>query len=96
MTKDYYAVLGLLHSAEDVVIKAAFKALAQRYHPDKFKGDPNVAKAKMEAFNEAYQVLSNPPLRQEHDRELMGDLAGMDENFAEWIRAFVDARAHGD
>jgi len=28
---DYYAVLGVHPSAEDIVIRAAFKALAQRY-----------------------------------------------------------------
>ena len=96
MTKDYYAVLGLLRSAEDVVIKAAFKALAQRYHPDKFKGNPDFARSRMAALNEAYRVLSNPQQRQAHDRELMGDLAGIDGSLAEWIRAFVDVRAHGD
>jgi curved DNA-binding protein CbpA len=30
-TKDYYATLGVLPSAEDIVIRAAYKALAQRY-----------------------------------------------------------------
>ena len=29
-TKDYYAILGVLPTAEDVVIRAAYKALAQR------------------------------------------------------------------
>ena len=42
VTKNHYAVLGLLHTAEPVVVKAAFKALAQRYHPDKFKGNPSL------------------------------------------------------
>lgn len=96
MAKDHYAALGLLHTAEDVVIKAAFKALAQRYHPDRFAGDPDFARAKMEALNEAYRVLSNPQLKQAHDRELMGEFAGLDEKFVEWIRAFVEAKRHGD
>lgn len=34
--KDYYATLGVTPQAEDVVIKAAYRALAQRYHPDRF------------------------------------------------------------
>jgi len=33
--KDLYQVLGLLHTAENEVIKAAYKALAQKYHPDR-------------------------------------------------------------
>lgn len=74
MITNYYAVLGLLHTAEAVVIKAAYKALAQRYHPDRFPGDAAYAQAKMEALNEAYRVLSNPQKRQAYDRELIGEL----------------------
>ena len=37
--KDYYRTLGVLDDAEDIIIRAAYKALAQRYHPDKWKGD---------------------------------------------------------
>ena len=96
MTTNHYAVLGLLHTAEAVVIKAAYKALAQRYHPDRFAGDAAYAKAKMEALNEAYRVLSNPRDRLAHDRELIGELADADSRFAEWINAFVDAKRHGD
>ena len=31
--KDYYRILGVIPSAEDFIIRAAYKALAQRYHP---------------------------------------------------------------
>ena len=96
MPKNYYAALGLLPSAEQVVIKAAYKALAQRYHPDKFDGDADVACARMEALNEAYQVLSNSKLRQAYDQKLVDDPADYDVLFADWIRAFVRARKHGD
>ena len=96
MAKNYYAVLGLLPTAEQVVIKAAYKALAQRYHPDKFDGDPDVARARMEALNEAYQVLSNPQWRETHDQKLVDDPADLDGLFGDWIRAFVRARRHGD
>ena len=36
--KTYYQILGVTPDAEDIVIRAAYKALSQRYHPDKFKG----------------------------------------------------------
>ena len=36
--KDYYRILGVLDDAEDIVIKAAYRALAQRYHPDRWQG----------------------------------------------------------
>jgi len=50
-----------------VVIRAAYKALAQRYHPDVFKGDSNEAHIKMTEINEAYNVLSSPESRQKYD-----------------------------
>ena len=96
MAKDYYAVLGLLPTAEIVVIKAAYKALAQRYHPDKSTGDPDVARLKMAELNEAYHVLSNSQQRQAHDQQLMDDMGDLDSRFAAWIRAFIRARKYGD
>lgn len=69
-TVNYYDVLGVLPTADDFVIKAAYKALAQRYHPDKFHGnakDAADAQVKMRQLNEAYQVLSDPAKRREYD-----------------------------
>ena len=51
--KDYYRTLGVLDDAEDIIIRAAYKALAQRYHPDKWKGDPQEANKRMSDINEA-------------------------------------------
>lgn len=67
--KDYYLILGVTPDTEDVVIKAAYKALIQRYHPDRYSGDNEYAKAKTVELNEAYEVLSNPAKRQEYDRQ---------------------------
>ena len=36
--KDYYAILGVLPTAEDFVIEAAYRALSKRYHPDRYGG----------------------------------------------------------
>lgn len=66
--KDYYATLGLTPSADSVVLRAAFKALAQRYHPDKSGIDRDQASQRMAAINEAYRVLSDPATRMEYDR----------------------------
>jgi DnaJ-class molecular chaperone len=33
--KNYYETLGLTKEADEMVIKAAYKVLAQKYHPDK-------------------------------------------------------------
>jgi curved DNA-binding protein CbpA len=34
---DHYSVIGVLPTADDVVIRAAYRALAQRYHSDRLK-----------------------------------------------------------
>ena len=65
--KDYYANLGVVPTAEDVVIRAAYKALVQRYHPDRYSGDQAEANAKMAEINEAYGVLSDPIMRKQYD-----------------------------
>lgn len=67
--KDYYAVLGVTPLAEDIVIRAAYKALAQRYHPDRFSGDISEANAKMQLINEAYSVLGDSIKKAEYDKQ---------------------------
>lgn len=67
MAKNYYQKLGVLDDAEDIVIKAAYKALAQRYHPDKWSGGRDEATRRMSDINEAYDVLSNPQKRKDYD-----------------------------
>jgi curved DNA-binding protein CbpA len=66
-TKNYYAVLGVLPSAEIVVIRAAYRALALRYHPDTWAGEKQRAEKKMRELNEAYAVLSNEETRKQYD-----------------------------
>lgn len=58
ITKDYYAILGLAHSAEDVVIRAMFKLMAHRYHPDKWQSEKDYANRMMTDINEAYRHLA--------------------------------------
>ncbi|MDB5578341.1 MAG: hypothetical protein JWR80_3517, partial [Bradyrhizobium sp.] len=65
--KDYYAILGVLPSAELVVIRAAYRALAMQYHPDKWKGDKATAELRMRQLNEAHEVLSDERLRRQYD-----------------------------
>jgi len=65
---DYYATLGVNPSAEDIVIRAAYKALAQRYHPDRFSGSKDEAHRRMSDLTAAYEVLADPIRRRKHDR----------------------------
>lgn len=64
---DHYATLGVLPAAEGIVITAAYRALAQRYHPDKSSGDPLELHRRMSEINEAYRVLGNEKLRADYD-----------------------------
>lgn len=67
--KNYYKILGILDDAEDIIIRAAYKALAQKYHPDKWEGDEKDANSKMSEINEAYEVLSHKDKRARYDAE---------------------------
>lgn len=66
--RDHYSILGVLPDAEDIVITAAYRALAQRYHPDKWRGDPTEAHSRMSDINAAYHVLCDAGRRAEYDR----------------------------
>lgn len=68
ISPDYYAILGVLHGADDVVIHAAHRVLAQKYRPDRFKGDRKEAEARLREIEEAFQVLSDPAKRREYDQ----------------------------
>ena len=50
--KNHYKTLGLLHDVEEVVIKAAYKALAQKYHPDRHLSNKVENTAKMAVLND--------------------------------------------
>lgn len=67
MIKNYYRVLGLSDNAEDVVIRAAFKLLAHRHHPDKCLEDPAIANQRMAQINESYNTLSDIALKAAYD-----------------------------
>lgn len=72
---DYYAILGVSRDAEAVVIKAAWRALVQKYHPDKFDGPADVAQKKTTEINRAYVVLSDSELRKEYDRKFSENIS---------------------
>lgn len=62
---DPYKVLQVDSEAEDEVIQAAYRRLAQKYHPDMAPG-PEAA-ARMAAINAAWEILRDPGRRASHD-----------------------------
>lgn len=69
MIKNYYRVLGLADNAEDVVIRATFKLLAHRHHPDKCLENPKIANQLMAQINESYNTLSDASLKAAYDNK---------------------------
>ena len=65
--EDYYEILQIHPSAEPEIIEAAYRKLAQKYHPDANK-DP-AAGERMKKINLAHEVLSNPEKRKRYDSE---------------------------
>lgn len=65
---DHYATLGVEPSADAPSIRAAYRALAQRYHPDKAGESDAEAVLRMVEINAAYRVLGDPARRAEYDR----------------------------
>ena len=62
----YYDVLQVERDATPERVRAAYRKLAQKVHPDKMPGNVNAGRA-MSALNAAYEVLSDAHRRAEHD-----------------------------
>lgn len=66
---NYYHILGISKKASPAEIKAAFRKLALRYHPDK-NPDNTYAEERFKEINQAYQVLSDSQQKARHDLAL--------------------------
>ena len=65
--RDYYEVLSVAKTASEADLKAAFRKLAMKHHPDRNAGDKD-AEVAFKEVNEAYQALSDPQKRAAYDR----------------------------
>ena len=71
MSNDYYAVLGIPREASQVAIRRRFRELARERHPDRFRDAAKErAERDFQAITEAFNVLSDPESRRQHDAEL--------------------------
>ncbi|MCD2516857.1 DnaJ domain-containing protein [Massilia sp. G4R7] len=77
----HYDNLKVARGAPGEVIRAAYKALSQKYHPDKNPGDEKAARI-MAIVNTAYNTLSDPVRRKEHDEWIASE-----EWEVEWLES---------
>jgi len=65
--RDYYEILGVRREADAKEIKAAYRRLARKHHPDLNRGD-KTAEERFKEVAEAFAVLSDPEKRARYDR----------------------------
>jgi len=86
---DFYEVLGVARDADDKTLKAAFRKLAMKHHPDKNPGD-HTAEIRFKEVSAAYECLRDPQKRAAYDRfghaafenGGMGGMGGFNGDFA--------------
>lgn len=89
MARDYYADLGVSRTASEDDIRKAYRALAQKLHPDKNQGDEKVEQ-RFKEVNQAYHALSDAKKRKLYDE--FGE-AGLREGFnPDEARAYARGR----
>ncbi|MES2279460.1 MAG: J domain-containing protein [Bacteroidota bacterium] len=64
---DYYKTLGVDKNADEKAVKAAYRKLARKLHPDLNPNDATAGK-KFQELNEANEVLSDPDKRKKYDQ----------------------------
>lgn len=65
--RTHYENLKITRTASNEEIRRAYRLLAQKWHPDKNTHRTEEAESNIKIINEAYRVLSDTELRQDHD-----------------------------
>ena len=67
MARDFYEALGIARTATEKDLRAAYRKLARKFHPDVNPND-KAAEARFKEVNNAYEVLSDPEKRKKYDK----------------------------
>src|SRR4029453_10528342 len=65
--KDYYQVLGVPKNASATEIKKAYRKLAQKFHPDRNRGNKE-AEERFKEISAAYDVVGDEEKRKQYDQ----------------------------
>ena len=88
-SQDYYSVLRVDRGASDEQIKAAYRKLAIKYHPDKNRGNTQ-AEDKFKEATEAYEILSDAEKRSQYDQFGKAGVGGGSSDSGFGARAYTD------
>lgn len=77
---NYYEILEVSETASAEVIKASYRALVRKFHPDVYVGDKGYATEQLKVLNAAYEVLSDPIKRRIYDDYLKSGFYKPDAN----------------
>ncbi len=92
--KDFYEILGIARDASEQEIKAAYRKLALKHHPDRNPGNKE-AEEKFKEAAEAYEILSSKEKRARYDQfghagPQMGGFEGQEMSMDDIFRNFGD------
>ncbi|GKV18456.1 hypothetical protein SLEP1_g28835 [Rubroshorea leprosula] len=88
----YYSVLGIRKDASFSDIRAAYRNLAMKWHPDRNARNPGVAgeaKRRFQQIQEAYSVLSDVGKRSIYDAGLYDPFEEEDEDFCDFMQEML-------
>ncbi len=93
MSKDYYDILNVSKNASESEIKAAYRKLAMKYHPDRNPND-KTAENKFKEVSEAYDILKDGQKRSAYDQfghsAFTNSNSGQNQGFGGFSGGFSD------
>lgn len=89
--KDFYEILGVGRNAGRDEVKDRFRQLARERHPDRFQGEAKArAEIEFQAITEAFNVLSDPVRRRQHDLDLDRPTKQAEHDPTELLRLYLN------
>ena len=90
MATDFYSILGVDRNATTDSIRRRFLELTREKHPDRFRGESKLAaESAFQEITQAFNVLSNPTRRREHDQELSRPSADQGADSGGLVKAYL-------